>query len=621
MDPNYFMVFGIEDFSILSNEYAILEEFKAPEMTEISFCFWMSTTDRGNYGTPLSYAVPDQDNEITFTDYNGFVLSVKGNKVVTDITANNGEWTFLCVTWRSSDGDWKIYKNGKMADKGKDLSRGLKIEANGILILGQEQDTLGGGFSGSEAFRGKLFNLNIWNEYFDQIQVNELMANCDSSSFNFESSLILSWANFRDHSTRHGFIEIEEASICDGCSPLSPPAHGQVRITGGTNRSLESSPELVLSNSRAVYSCQEGYSLVMGDRVRTCGVLGDWRGTQPICKLIDCGFPGYLENGFVSHSDTLYEAEALYWCRKGYQLVSGDTVRRCTESGTWSGSKPVCQLSVCKVTGSFPNGIIVNPQIGYSVNEILKLKCKDPFIMDGPEELTCLDDGSWSDTFPNCTHPPCQEKPFLLHGRTIETEVSDYRLPMVTNITKAVCDEGYILKNPNINHFVCMNTKWKGPNGSSFLPECPVIDCSNPPLISNSTYTRKTSSNGYRSKATFTCNDGYELILQRPFNVKISSRTATIVCSSQQIWTATTLRSKSTGVPFSSPLKNLKCRRIQCPIPPGIQHGTVEFSGLSIGSMARYSCERPFKIQGKAQVRCLPSGHWGTDLPTCISYE
>ena len=38
----------------------------------------MSTTDLANYGTVLSYAVDTEDNEVTFTDYGGFVLSIKG---------------------------------------------------------------------------------------------------------------------------------------------------------------------------------------------------------------------------------------------------------------------------------------------------------------------------------------------------------------------------------------------------------------------------------------------------------------------------------------------------------------------------------------------------------------
>ena len=39
----------------------------------------MSSMDKDNYGTVLSYAVQEQDNEITFTDYNGFVLAIKGS--------------------------------------------------------------------------------------------------------------------------------------------------------------------------------------------------------------------------------------------------------------------------------------------------------------------------------------------------------------------------------------------------------------------------------------------------------------------------------------------------------------------------------------------------------------
>ena len=38
----------------------------------------MKTDDLANYGTVLSYATETEDNELTFTDYGGFVLSVKG---------------------------------------------------------------------------------------------------------------------------------------------------------------------------------------------------------------------------------------------------------------------------------------------------------------------------------------------------------------------------------------------------------------------------------------------------------------------------------------------------------------------------------------------------------------
>ena len=114
--------------------------------------------------------------------------------------------------------------------------------------------------------------------------------------------------------------------------------------------------------------------LSFGDQVRNCGIMGDWRGSAPICKrksclpseftliwklgsfyflhvffqrppisVIDCGFPEFLENGFVTHSDTLYGAEASYWCRRGFRLINGDSSQKCTRAGVWSGRKPICK--------------------------------------------------------------------------------------------------------------------------------------------------------------------------------------------------------------------------------------------------------------------------------------
>ena len=59
--------------------------------------------------------------------------------------------------------------------------------------------------------------------------------------------------------------------------------------------------------------------------------------------MIDCGFPEFLENGFVTHSDTLYGAEASYWCRRGFRLINGDSSQKCTRAGVWSGRKPICK--------------------------------------------------------------------------------------------------------------------------------------------------------------------------------------------------------------------------------------------------------------------------------------
>ena len=35
----------------------------------------------------------------------------------TDITANDGTWTFLCGAWKSTEGQWAVFVNGQIADR------------------------------------------------------------------------------------------------------------------------------------------------------------------------------------------------------------------------------------------------------------------------------------------------------------------------------------------------------------------------------------------------------------------------------------------------------------------------------------------------------------------------
>ena len=57
---------------------------------------------------------------------------------------------------------------------------------------------------------------------------------------------------------------------------------------------------------------------------------------------IICGDPGLVPH--ASTNDTLchYNDTVTYTCDEGYGLRSGDLKRTCTDTGEWSGSRPVC---------------------------------------------------------------------------------------------------------------------------------------------------------------------------------------------------------------------------------------------------------------------------------------
>ena len=86
-------VFDFEKSSI-SNYVKLPGPEKA--LNEISICCWVQTNDHFNYGSIISYANKDSDNAFTFTDYNGFVLYVNGENVITDIKIIDDVWHFLC---------------------------------------------------------------------------------------------------------------------------------------------------------------------------------------------------------------------------------------------------------------------------------------------------------------------------------------------------------------------------------------------------------------------------------------------------------------------------------------------------------------------------------------------
>ncbi len=214
----------------------------------------MNTDDLANYGTVLSYAVPSQDNEITFTDYGGFVLSVKGQKVVTDITANDGTWTFLCAAWKSRLGLWAIFVNGQLIDSGNRLAENEVLEGEGVLVLGQEQDSPGGHFSAAEAFRGQLTRFNMFSTFLSQSQINEVMNSCIEMSGD-----LVSWSDF--YPGIHGFALVKDLWPCTGCPRLKAPNFGEVAaiISPATASFLQPSP----ANNRQLASCQSILFLIL----------------------------------------------------------------------------------------------------------------------------------------------------------------------------------------------------------------------------------------------------------------------------------------------------------------------------------------------------------------------
>ncbi|KAM6194251.1 neuronal pentraxin-1 isoform 1-T2 [Sarcoramphus papa] len=163
-----------------------------PEMYAFSVCMWMKSNASPGMGTPFSYAVPGQANELVLIEWGNNPMEILINDKVAKLpfVINDGKWHHICVTWTTRDGVWEAYQDGTQTGSGENLAPYHPIKPQGVLVLGQEQDTLGGGFDATQAFVGELAHFNVWDRKLSPGEVYSL-ATCSTKAL---SGNVIAWA-------------------------------------------------------------------------------------------------------------------------------------------------------------------------------------------------------------------------------------------------------------------------------------------------------------------------------------------------------------------------------------------------------------------------------------------
>ncbi|XP_022521101.1 neuronal pentraxin receptor b [Astyanax mexicanus] len=165
-------------FPLRTNYMYGLVRRNIPEMYAFTVCMWLKASENG-IGTPFSYAVAEQPNELVLLQgvHNPAELLVNDKVAQLPLTFPQGTWQHVCVSWTLRDGVWKAYQGGKLKGRGEGLSAWHPIKSGGVLVLGQEQDTLGGRFDASQALVGELSLFNLWDRVLPPGEVAAL-ASC-----------------------------------------------------------------------------------------------------------------------------------------------------------------------------------------------------------------------------------------------------------------------------------------------------------------------------------------------------------------------------------------------------------------------------------------------------------
>ena len=136
-----------------------------PTLNGLTVCSWQKKaySDKGRYW--FSYAVSGSTNEIILGEREAgeYAFYLGGNSFGVTVGAPENQWVHVCATWDSESGVSTISVNGELKKTQVNFRKGWSVTSGGNLAIGQEQDSVGGRFDASQAFVGRLSNINVWD--------------------------------------------------------------------------------------------------------------------------------------------------------------------------------------------------------------------------------------------------------------------------------------------------------------------------------------------------------------------------------------------------------------------------------------------------------------------------
>ncbi|XP_074540194.1 C-reactive protein-like [Halichoeres trimaculatus] len=148
------------------------------EFHSVTVCMRFMTDLSRNYGL-FSLATPSFSNAFvlfkTDDDDNIRMHALDGGTDFLSLSFPPNTWHSICATWNSENGLAQLWMDGKPS-----IKRFIKtgpITGPPITILGQEQDSYGGGFDSYQSFIGMITNLHMWDYVLSNAEINNYVEN------------------------------------------------------------------------------------------------------------------------------------------------------------------------------------------------------------------------------------------------------------------------------------------------------------------------------------------------------------------------------------------------------------------------------------------------------------
>ncbi|MGQ0555786.1 MAG: cadherin domain-containing protein [Nitrospiraceae bacterium] len=154
----------------------------------------------GEHKVLVSYATTGADNEVrvgiaqTSSSTCQLTLTINGSRV--NLSGYDASRLFdggqhqLGVTWSATNGGYNFYVDGQQVGAGTDLQTGYTTRSTGTLVVGMDQDSVGGGFQTNQVFKGTVQDVRVFNDVRTAAEISTYLNQDVPTS---ESGLVADW--------------------------------------------------------------------------------------------------------------------------------------------------------------------------------------------------------------------------------------------------------------------------------------------------------------------------------------------------------------------------------------------------------------------------------------------
>uniref|UniRef100_A0A8C2WMG0 CUB and Sushi multiple domains 2 n=1 Tax=Cyclopterus lumpus TaxID=8103 RepID=A0A8C2WMG0_CYCLU len=368
------------------------------------------------------------------------------------------------------------------------------------------------------------------------------------------------------------------------CKIVNCTEPGQVE--NSIRQVLASGPHRYSFQTTVSYRCNPGYYL-LGTSSISCQGDGTWDRSLPKCLLVLCDRPGMPPYAQISGDRRTVGSVIRYSCI-GQRTIIGNTTRMCQLDGQWSGSLPHCSgeaTGLCGDPGIPVHGIRLGEE--FTVGTMVRFSCEPGYVLKGSPERTCLINGTWLGTQPECHVISCgnpgtpRNAQILIHDG----------LTFSRSITYA-CRDGYYSTGLLSRHCT-VNGSWTGN-----MPECSVINCGDPGVPANG--VRLGNDFIYNHTVRFHCSPGFNMD---------ADRASTLICTKDRTWNGTKPHCKGKVVENYLNDNTIHLDDFEW---------NVVGTEFTWGSSISYSCNQGYQLSLPTVLTCQGNGNWSGEKPQCF---